>query len=216
MYETEEAGFLVVLQKPILDHFNLYRSIPIHPNERFIATSNSDKDMVGKTFIESPGTHVYSYEEMVKSLKALPLALGLRSGATFGYLLTTVLSLVGVGFNFYLSTSQRTVNYGVLRAIGLSPWQLYGSLLLEQVLLVVSGLTLGTVLGIALNQLTLPGLPIRLGELANIPPTIPRMNWSAVIGIYITLTIGYIVSIGIGTFFLWRMKIHRVIRIGEE
>ena len=216
MYDTEEAGYLVTLKRPILDKLNLYRSIPIQPNERFISIDNMDPKNLDQSLIESHGLVIHSYSSMLEALRAQPLALGLRSGATFGFLLTTVLSLVGFGTNFYLNTSQRTVTYGVLRALGLSTWQLYSSLLLEQVIMVVSGLTLGTLLGIGLNQLTLPGLPLRLGEMANIPPTIPKTDWQVVISIYLTLAVAYLISIGIGTFFLWRMEIHRVVRIGEE
>ncbi|UCH59171.1 MAG: FtsX-like permease family protein [Anaerolineales bacterium] len=216
MYDTEEAGYLVTLKQPIFDQLNLYRSIPIQANERFISIDNIDPENPDQSLMEYPGLVIHSYTSMLEAYKAQPLALGLRSGATFGFLLTTILSLVGFGFNFYLNTSQRTITYGVLRALGLSTWQLYSSLLLEQVLLVVSGLTLGTLLGIGLNQLTLPGLPLRLGEMANIPPTIPKTDWQAVTSLYLTLAVAFLISIGIGTFFLWRTEIHRVVRIGEE
>ena len=75
------------------------------------------------------GTAVWEAEAIRKAIKSDPLALGLRSMTLFGYVLTTVLSLAGFGTHFYTSVRQRETNYAVLRALGLSPQQLYGTLL---------------------------------------------------------------------------------------
>jgi ABC-type antimicrobial peptide transport system permease subunit len=115
-----------------------------------------------------------------------------------------------------LSTRQRAANYSILRALGLSPGQLYTTLLVEQIILVLSGLALGTILGILLNQLTLSGLPLRLGELDTIPPFIVQTDWTLIIRVYITLVIAFLISLGMAILFLWRVKIHRVLRIGDE
>jgi ABC-type antimicrobial peptide transport system permease subunit len=134
----------------------------------------------------------------------------------FGYFLATILCLVGFGTHFYLSTRQRVSNYSVLRALGLSPEQLYSTLLVEQIVLIFSGLAVGTILGILLNQLTLTGLPLRLGELATIPPFLVQTDWTLIFRVYITLVIAFLLSLGVAIFFLWRVQIHRVLRIGEE
>jgi ABC-type antimicrobial peptide transport system permease subunit len=149
-------------------------------------------------------------------LKTNPMAIGLRSVTTFGYYLTTILSLVGFGTHFYLSTRQRATHYGILRALGMSPKQLYTTLLVEQVILMLSGLALGTVLGLLLNQLTLSGLPLRLGELDTIPPFIVQTDWALIVRVYFTLVVAFLISLGLAIIFLWRVQIHRVLRIGEE
>jgi ABC-type antimicrobial peptide transport system permease subunit len=149
-------------------------------------------------------------------IRTNPLSIGLRSVTLFGYFLTTFLCLVGFGTHFYINTRKRVSNYSILRALGFSPGQLYTTLLVEQVVLMLSGLAAGTILGILLNQLILSGLPLRLGELDTIPPFMVQTDWTLVVRVYITLVIAFLLSLGIAIFFLWRVKIHRVLRIGEE
>ncbi|MCP5099952.1 MAG: ABC transporter permease, partial [Chloroflexi bacterium] len=141
---------------------------------------------------------------------------GLRTVTYFGYMVTTFLSLLGFATHFYMSARQRAMSYGVLRAIGLSPRQLYTILTLEQVVLVLSGLAVGTGLGYMLNQLTLSDLPITLGGSAPVPPFIPQSGWQGVGQIYLTLAIAFLITLGLATILLWRSQLHQVLRIGEE
>jgi ABC-type antimicrobial peptide transport system permease subunit len=108
------------------------------------------------------------------------------------------------------------MTYGVLRTMGLSPWQLYASLIVEQVVLIVSGLALGTLLGVILNSLVLPGLPLTLGKLPPVPPFRPYGDWGAVLRIYAVLGGALLICLSVATVLLWRARIHCVLRIGEE
>jgi putative ABC transport system permease protein len=130
--------------------------------------------------------------------------------------LTLLLSLVGFATYFYLSARQRETIYGVLRSLGLSTQQLYASLVLEQLVLIGAGLALGIVLGTLLNRIVLPGLPISFGDLPPIPPFQPHEDWGAVTRLIIILIVSFFITLAIGTYLLWRTKLHQVLRIGEE
>jgi putative ABC transport system permease protein len=212
MYEQEEAGFLVASHPLLLQHLNRARFESTHPNELFLATGPKGSS---REALEA-GVRALEAETIRKAIKSDPLALGLRSVTLFGYLLTSVLSLAGFGTHFYQSVRQRTVHYGILRAMGLAPRQLYLSLLLEQVLLVVSGLGLGTVLGLLLNQLTLPGLPLSLGGWPAVPPFRAQTDRRAVGTIWLTLSLAFLVSLSIATGLLWHTKLHQTLRVDEE
>jgi len=216
LYGTKEAGFLVTLLDPLFEQINIYRYYPLRSNELLI--SSRDASVPRSTLLESGLLldQVFSADSILLEIRTNPLAIGLRSVTLFGYFLTIVLCLVGFGTHFYLSTRQRVSNYSILRALGLSPGQLYGTLLVEQIILMLSGLALGTILGVLLNQLTLSGLPLRLGELDTIPPFMVQTDWTLVIRVYLTLVIAFLLSLGIAIFFLWRVQIHRILRIGEE
>ncbi|UCC65291.1 MAG: FtsX-like permease family protein, partial [Anaerolineae bacterium] len=172
MYENEDAGFLITVQAPLLRRLNNARRTPFNSNEILvsIAPDTSVPDLAADR------AQLWETEAVRKAIKADPLALGLRSVTLFGYLLTAVLSLAGFGTHFYTSVRQRETVYVVLRALGLSPRQLYGTLLFEQVLLIFSGLALGTILGLLLNRLTLPGLPLSLGGLPPVPPFLAQTD----------------------------------------
>jgi len=215
MYEELEAGYLITSRDLLLALFNETSQLSTNPNEVFVGTD-------GSTSIDSLSPMVpmlsqsWEAESVRKTLKANPLALGLRSVTFFGSALTTLLSLVGFATYFYMSVRQREMLYGVMRAMGLSARQLYGSIVLEQAVLILTGLALGTGLGVLLNQITLPRLPVSLADRPPIPPFVPRADWLAVGGLYLLLAVAFLVILGIVTALLWRARIHRVLRIGQE
>ncbi|GAG28769.1 unnamed protein product, partial [marine sediment metagenome] len=133
-----------------------------------------------------------------------------------GYSLTLFLSLVGFATYFYMSARQRGSIYGILRSLGLSTTQMYGSLVLEQIILIISGLGLGILLGSILNKLILPGLPISFADIPPIPPFVPQSDWYSVIRLILIMIGGFMFTLAVGTFLLWRIKLHQVLRVGEE
>jgi ABC-type antimicrobial peptide transport system permease subunit len=106
--------------------------------------------------------------------------------------------------------------YGVMRALGMSARQIYASIVIEQAVLILAGLGLGTILGVLLNQITLSRLPVSLGNRPPIPPFVPREDWLAVAGLYLGLVLAFMAILGIVTALLRRARIHSILRIGQE
>jgi ABC-type antimicrobial peptide transport system permease subunit len=215
MYEQLEAGYLITSRDLLLPLLNEKTQHPTNPNEVFIDTD-------GSTSIESLSPRVpqlsqsWRAESVRQTLKANPLALGLRSVTLLGSALTLLLSLVGFATHFYLTARQREMLYGIMRSMGMSLRQLYGSLVLEQAVLILAGLVLGTGLGALLNEITLPRLPVSLAEQPPIPPFVPREDWLAVGWLYLGLGVAFLLMLGIVTALLWRARIDRMMRIGQE
>lgn len=220
LYEDHDAGFLVTNRDLLLGFMNSKTyTAAINANEVLLAVTEdipSENVSVEARSLLPGLRETWNAETIRRTIKADPMGLGLRSVTFFGYILTTTLSLVGFATYFYLSARQRESLYSVLRSIGLSPGQLYGALVLEQVVLILAGLTIGTLLGVLLNQLTLPGLPITFGDRPPTPPFIARNDWLAVGRIYLTLAIAFFVCLGVATFLLMRTNLHRMLRVGEE
>lgn len=219
LYEDLNAGYIITNRALMLDDINTETSQPVNNNEAILAidTAVSPETVSAAALSNLAGVQNSIEQEAVRlTIKADPMALGLRSVTLFGYLLTTTLSLVGFATHFYLSAKQKEAIYGVLRSIGMSPGQLYTVLVLEQIVLILAGLAIGTALGVVLNQITLPGLPITFGDRPPTPPFIARNDWGAVAQIYITLAVAFFISLGIATLLLWRTKLHQVLRVGEE
>ncbi|MGD8969636.1 MAG: FtsX-like permease family protein, partial [Anaerolineae bacterium] len=186
MYEQLEAGFLVTSRDLLLALLNETSQLAANPNEALIETDSSVA--IDRLASMVPMlSESWRAESVRQALKANPLALGLRGVAFFGSALTTLLSLVGFATHFYLSVRQRERLYGVMRAMGMSARQLYGSIVLEQAVLILVGLALGTGLGVLLNQITLPRLPVSLADRPPIPPFVPRADWVAVGSLYLFL-----------------------------
>lgn len=219
MYEDLNAGFVITNRDVMLGFLNGLGKQGANANEALVAvTDTAVPETVGAELLTAvPAiTDIAISETVRKTIKADPMALGLRSVTFFGYVLTTTLSLVGFATYFYLSARQKESIYAMLRSIGMSPRQLYASLVLEQIILILAGLALGTLLGVVLNQITLPGLPITLGDRPPTPPFIARNDWGAIGRIYLTLTIAFLLSLGLATALLVRTRLHRILRVGEE
>jgi len=211
VFEELNAGFVVVNRDALLAFLNARPDAAVNVNEAVVATraDAADAPIVA-------GVEVVAAEDLRRTFKADPMGLGLRSVTLFGYALTALLALIGFVTYFYFSARQREAIYGVLRSIGLSPGQLYGALLLEQVVLVLAGLAIGTALGLLLNRITLPGLPITFGDLPPTPPFLARNDWAALARIYVTLAVAFLLALSAATALLWRTNLHRALRVGEE
>jgi hypothetical protein len=215
MYEGSDRGYLITSRDLLLAQLNDSALRSTNPNEVLIETD-------GHTSPESLSALVpmlsqsWQAESVRKALKANPLALGLRAVTFFGAALMVLLSLVGFASHFYLSIRQQEIVYGVMRALGLSPRQLYRWMVLEQAILILAGLVLGTVLGLLLNQVTLPRLPVSLGDQQPIPPFVPRADWLALAGLYLLLAVALALTLGLVTTLLRRARLHRILRIGQE
>lgn len=217
LYE-EENGFLVTAVEPLLDLLNRNTPIAINVNEVLVSgAENLGDEAVRREVSRVPNAAaIITADDIRTTIKADPMALGLRSVTFFGYVLTTILSLIGFATYFYMSARRRESTHGVLRSIGMSPRQLYGMLAWEQIVLILFGLALGTILGVVLNRIVLPGLPITLGDQTPIPPFMPQNDWWAVGRIYLLLMLAFLATLGLATWLLYRAQLHRVLRIGEE
>jgi ABC-type lipoprotein release transport system permease subunit len=219
MLEGQDAGYAITSDEGVLNYLNRIDYQAYNINELFVSLEEGSPfdDAVHEIRnLAGNDLEILNAEDYRQTIKADPLALGLRSVTTLGYLLTSVLSLVGFGTYFYMSVRQRRKMYGVLRALGMSSAQIYGSLLLEQIILILSGLALGTGLGVMLNQLTLPGLPLSLGGQPPIPPFLAETDWAGIFRIYLSLAIAFLLSLGLATLSLSRARLHEVLRVDEE
>jgi ABC-type antimicrobial peptide transport system permease subunit len=218
MIEAHDAGFVITNRNVLMQAVNQVEQESINANEYFISVQPGTATQVRSEIQDlfAYDVEILDAESLRKTIKSDPLALGLRSVTTLGYVLTSVLSLVGFGTYFYVSVRQRRKMYAVLRAFGMSSAQLYGTLLLEQLILVFSGLGLGTGLGLLLNALTLPGLPLSLGGQPPIPPFLAEIEWVEVGRIYLTLAVAFLVSLVLATISLSRARLHRIMRVDEE
>jgi hypothetical protein len=164
-----EAGFLVTSRDALLMQLNDRTPKSINANEVWLSTN---RDLISERLVSLLPVveKAWKLESVHLAIKADPMALGIRSVIFYGSLTTSLLSIVGFTTNFYVTARRREAIYAILRTIGMSLWQLYTMLFLEQLILVLSGFLLGTLLGTLLNKVVLPGLPVALGELPPTPP----------------------------------------------
>jgi putative ABC transport system permease protein len=215
MYDLVDNGYLILSRDALLVELNKSSRIPVNPNEIWLRVDEKQPTLDFREVIPQV-KRLWEVETQRILFKSDPLTLGLRSVIYLAYSLTLLLSLIGFATIMYLSARKRISHYGILRSLGLSTLQLYGSLVLEQLILLFSGLSLGIILGSLLNKIILPGLPISYAGVPAIPPFQAQEDWYAVIRLITVVASGFLITLAFGTYMLWRIKLHQALRIGEE
>jgi putative ABC transport system permease protein len=146
---------------------------------------------------------------------ARPERIGLFGMLSAGFLISAGLTALGFGLYSIASLRRRTIELGVLRAVGLSSRQMIALLLTEQTLIVVSGALIGLAVGSAASLAFVPFFRVGATEQAITPPFQVLLAWSdtaLILGAFAGILL--LTSIGI-IYRLARLKIFEAVKLGE-
>jgi putative ABC transport system permease protein len=132
-----------------------------------------------------------------------------------GFVAAAILTLLGFLLHSFISFRRRFIEFGVLRAIGLSIGQMIGFLGIEQVLLIATGISAGTGLGIWVSNLFIPFLQVGTARNIDIPPFVVLIAWDDVIKIYVVFGVMLLVAVASMIWFLMHLKIFEAVKLGE-
>ncbi|NDJ87293.1 MAG: ABC transporter permease [Chloroflexi bacterium] len=126
-----------------------------------------------------------------------------------GFWVSLILSLLDFAFYIAVTAKQRAFSFGVLRSLGWDANNIWRMLLVEQISLVTPALLIGTLLGAALAYLLLPFLEL-VGE------STLQLPYLSVGGMLLVLVAGFTLLLVLTAFWLRRMSVNQVLRLGEE
>jgi len=144
-----------------------------------------------------------------------PQRQGLFGVLSVGFVSAGLLTVLGFVLYAFFSFRRRSIELGVLRAIGLSARQMTLFLGWELVFLMVTGIGAGTGLGVWISNLFIPYLQVGSGPTAQTPPFVVQISWPDVLRLYILFGVLFIGALGILIVLLLRMKIFQAIKLGE-
>ncbi len=145
----------------------------------------------------------------------LPERQGLFGLLSVGFAAAAVLTVLGFLLYALFSFQRRFVEFGVLRAIGLSARQMTAFLGWELAFLILMGGGLGTALGGWVSAFFIPFLQIGVDEVARIPPYQVDIAWSAIFRIYALFGALFVCALFALVIMLRRMKIFEAVKLGE-
>ena len=90
-----------------------------------------------------------------------------------------------------------------------------GFLGIEQLLLILTGVTAGTVLGVAVSNLFIPFLQVGTARNVNIPPFVVLIAWDDIFKIYAVFAAMLLVAVAGMIWFLMRLRIFEAVKLGE-
>ncbi len=159
---------------------------------------------------------VHDREQQLSQSEADPLVeAGWRAllFAAFGAVL--ILSCIGFLVHSYVSFRNRRLQFALLRTVGFSMRQLIMMVWLEQALVIVAGMALGTWMGGRLGAIIMPFLGHDDWGAKVVPPFVMETNWGALLQTYAAMAFVFVViTLGI-IWLVQRISLHRILRLGE-
>ncbi|WP_337102674.1 ABC transporter permease [Paenibacillus sp. YIM B09110] len=154
-------------------------------------------------------------QELIQS-KNDPFRLAINGVMTLGFVISMLISFFGFLLFWVLTLSGRTLQYGVLRAMGIPFGQIIGMLVSEQLLTSGAAVVLGVIIGNTISELFVPLFEISFSTKDQVPPFEMIQQLSDYLQLYsivgITLTIGLLIL----GYRLSRIRIAQALKLGEE
>ncbi|UKS24412.1 ABC transporter permease [Paenibacillus sp. HWE-109] len=152
---------------------------------------------------------------LVRSKKD-PFQLAVNGVMTLGFLIAIGISFIGFLLYWVLSLAGRILQFGVLRAMGISFGQLIGMLIAEQLLTSGAAVLIGMITGTTASRLYVPLFQLTFDSSSQVPPFQvsfdPNDQWHLYVIVLVMIGIGLLL---LGTM-LSRIKIHQAVKLGED
>lgn len=135
---------------------------------------------------------------------------------SMGFFISVIISLLGYLLFWFFNLTKRVLQFGILRAIGLSRKQLTGMLLLEQLFTAGLSIILGSVLGKLAGRLYLPFLQTVDSAKLQVPPF--RIVFESRDTMQLYIIVGVMIFTGATLLFMHihRLRVHQAVKLGEE
>ena len=127
-----------------------------------------------------------------------------------------ILSCIGFLVHTYVSFRDREGQFALLRAVGLSMNQLTLLIWIEQALVVVAGLALGTWMGGQVGATIMTYLGHDDTGARVLPPYTLDVDWLTLISTYAAIIVVFTVIISFVVIVVRRLSLQQVLRFGEE
>jgi putative ABC transport system permease protein len=145
------------------------------------------------------------------------LAQGTRGAFRLNTLALASFSVVAFALFHFFAARQRVVEFGVLRAMGLSARHLLALLATEGLLVLELGLAAGVVMGYGLSRVMIPFLSQALADaLSGVAIERIVVDWASVAQLYVLLIGFYGLALVTLLLVLMRVGVRQALRMGDE
>lgn len=197
----------------------IYDQIPLIPYEVWLKME--DGALVAPIIegLQQNNIQISSIEDVRRQLiteARHPTRGGVFGILSLGFLISVIISLIGYLLYWFFNLSSRVVQFGVLRAMGLSRKQLTGMLLLEQIFTAGLSILLGLGIGRLASYLYLPFLQTSERVQQQVPPFRVIFDSKDDLAIYIVVTFMLLIGAALLFMHIRRLRVHQAVKLGEE
>lgn len=148
--------------------------------------------------------------------KNSPALQGMNGGLTLGFIITMIMAVIGFLIYWILSIKGRTLQFGILRAMGMTIREIIGMLGYEQILVSLVSIAVAFIIGGVTSDVFVPLFQNMYSVSNQIPPFIISAAGSDYIKIYVLIAImlggGFAILGGI----IRKININKALKLGED
>jgi putative ABC transport system permease protein len=159
-------------------------------------------------------SEVEDTEEIIAKEQARPERQGMFGMLSASFVFITLLTLTGFAVYALLSFRRRSIEIGVMRAMGLSSGQMALYVIFLQTFVMLIGAAIGGGLGLLVSRLFVPFLQIGGTLIKSVPSFVVRVAWQDTALFYAALAIALAFVLTGSLIFLRRLKVFEVVKLG--
>lgn len=145
-----------------------------------------------------------------------PTKAGVSGILSLGFLVAVAITLAGFVLYWFFALQSRTVQFGVLRAMGISKKELLRMLFAEQIMTAGFAVILGVGLGQIASRLFLPFLDAGQDITKQVPPFHVVFEQGDLNRLYIVILFMILIGAGMLLFRISQLRISQAVKLGEE
>ncbi|MNJ56182.1 FtsX-like permease family protein [compost metagenome] len=200
-----------------MDYIN--DQLPLIPYQVWLKVKEGAKIVPMIEKLKEKEIELYSLEDVGSELdvqRKHPTRGGVFGILSLGFLVSVIVSLIGYILYWFFNLSGRVVQFGILRAMGLSRRQLTSMLLAEQILTAGLSIVLGITIGKVVGKLYLPFLQTADNVTTQVPPFRIIFDSKDTLQLYVVVLVMLATGAGLLFWQIRRLRVHQAVKMGEE
>jgi len=196
------------------------RGSEVRPNEIWISTKGSsegNEELIEALSDGQPYSHrvIIDRKSELERSKLDPLVqAGWKVLLFIAFFSILILSSLGFLVHSYVSFRSRESQFGLMRTLGFSMRQLIVLVWVEQALVIIAGMLIGTWMGGRLGQIIMPFLAHDDKGAEVIPPFILDVEGQTLVLTYLAMSVVFTIIIFGMILFVRKISLHRILRMG--
>lgn len=203
----------------LMNYTYLYNNIGVVPYDYYI---KKEEGLSDKTFIQNleksdvEYTDVRFTDSSIVETKNHPLNMGMNGVLTLGFIVIMLITAVGFLMYWLLEIKSRSLQFGVMRAIGLGSMDILKIIVLEQVLLFGISILAGILFGSMASELFIPLLQAMNEKAQRGYPGSVSFSRKDYVNIYVITMIILGTSSLVIFSTMRKIKVAQILKLGED
>lgn len=216
-YQTKESG---ISNNLIVANLNyIQQRLPLRPYEVWLKKSPNVLSSQIYRDIKTKNLYIESLKDSSQDIitaKNDPMVQGTNGALTLGFIINLLITIAGFLIFWIISIKGRTLQFGVLRAMGLSLKEVIKMLISELLLVSGSGIITGIIVGSVSSKLFVPLLQIAGMSVEQVPPFRVTSNINDYLKLYVVLFIMIISGFIILGSIISKINMNQALKLGED